>query len=175
MSSVEVGPAIEFLLWTLPTLYIIPVIGPWVPARSVLPFTRGPPAPGELQTNRAFGPTDSRGAAGPHMGTDYSQRKDDFGMKQGAGDPGRDGQQVALSEEDFDLAGAGEFGKVDRAAAANARGGGFVRGNGGELWKELAWVDKKGFDCSSFSCVRVGGGVECRHVVVDKRDGGRDS
>jgi hypothetical protein len=39
----------------------------------------------------------------------------------------------------------------------------------------LAWVDKKGFDCSSFSCVRVGGGVECRHVVVDKRDGGRDS
>jgi hypothetical protein len=96
-------------------------------------------------------------------------------MKQGAGDPGRDGEQVALSEEDFDLAGAGEFGKVDGAAAADAGGGGLVGGNGGELWKELAWVDKKGFDCSSFSCVRVGEEVECRHVVVDKRDGGKDS
>jgi hypothetical protein len=42
-----------------------------------------------------------------------SGRKDDFGMEQRAGDASGDGEQVPLSEEDFHLAGAGEFGKVD--------------------------------------------------------------
>jgi hypothetical protein len=80
-----------------------------------------------------------------------------------------------LSEEDFDLAGAGEFGKVDRSAAANARGGGFVRGNGRELWKELAGVEKRDSTVRASVAASVGEESTCRHVVVFKRDGGRDS
>jgi hypothetical protein len=51
-----------------------------------------------------------------------------------------------LSGEDFDLAGAGEFGEVDGASVADAGGGGFVGGDGGELGEELARVDEQGFD-----------------------------
>jgi hypothetical protein len=72
-------------------------------------------------------------------------RKDDFGMEEGAGDAGGDGEQVGLAGEDFDLAGAGEFGEVDGASAADAGGGGFVGGDGGKLGQELARVDEERF------------------------------
>ena len=39
--------------------------------------------------------------------------QDDLGVEQGAGDGGGDRDQVALAVEDFDLAGAGEFGEID--------------------------------------------------------------
>lgn len=48
-----------------------------------------------------------------------------------------------MAGEDFDLAGAGEFGEVDGASAADAGGGGFVGGNRGELGQELARVDEE--------------------------------
>ena len=67
-------------------------------------------------------------------------------MEEGAGYAGGDGDQVALSGEDFDLAGAGEFGEVDRASGTNARCGGFVGGDGGEIGQEFAGVDEKGVD-----------------------------
>ena len=66
-------------------------------------------------------------------------------MEEGAGDAGGDGEQFGLAGEDFDLAGAGEFGEVDGTAAADAGGGGFVGGDGGKLRKELAGVDEEGF------------------------------
>ena len=50
-----------------------------------------------------------------------------------------------LAGEDFDLAGAGEFGEVDGASAADAGGGGLVGGDGGKLGQELAGVDEEGF------------------------------
>ena len=50
-----------------------------------------------------------------------------------------------MSGEDFDLAGAGKFWKVDGTAAADAGSGGFVGGDGGKLWKELAGVDEEVF------------------------------
>ena len=74
-----------------------------------------------------------------------------FGVEEGAGYAGGDGNEVALSVEDFDLAGAGEFGEVDGAATADAGGGGVVGGDGGKLGQELAGVDEEGFEalCSS--------------------------
>ena len=65
-------------------------------------------------------------------------------MEEGAGYAGGNGDQVALALEDFDLAGAGEVGKVDGAAAADAGGGGFVGGDGGKLRQELAGMDEEG-------------------------------
>ena len=64
-------------------------------------------------------------------------------MEEGAGDAGGDGDQVALTGEDFDLAGAGEFGEVDGASAADAGDGGFVGGDGGESGEEGARVDEE--------------------------------
>ncbi len=95
-------------------------------------------------------------------------------MEQGAGDAGGDGQEVALSGEDFDLAGAGEFGEVDWASAADAGGGGFVGGDGRKLGEELAGMDEEGFEGSSFGCIRAGGGVERVQVVAGCGEGGRD-
>jgi hypothetical protein len=46
--------------------------------------------------------------------------QDDFEVEQGAGDAGGDGDQVALAVEDFDLAGAREFGEIDGASPADA-------------------------------------------------------
>ena len=71
--------------------------------------------------------------------------KHNLWMKQRAGDAGGDGEQGPLVGEDFDLAGAGKFRKVDGTAAADAGGGGFVGGDGGKLRKELAGVDEEGF------------------------------
>ncbi len=73
-----------------------------------------------------------------------SIREDDFGMEERAGYAGRDGDEVALSVEDFDLTGAREFGKVDGASAADAGGGGFVGGDGRKLGQELAGVNEEG-------------------------------
>jgi hypothetical protein len=39
--------------------------------------------------------------------------QDDFGVEEATGDAGSDGDEVGLVGEDFDVAGAGEFGKVD--------------------------------------------------------------
>ena len=50
-------------------------------------------------------------------------------MEQRASDAGGDGDQVALPSEDFDLAGAGEFGEVDGTSGANAVDGGIVGGD----------------------------------------------
>jgi hypothetical protein len=65
-------------------------------------------------------------------------------MEQGSGDSCGDGYQFALALEDFDLAGAGEFGEVYGTAGADAGGGGFVGGDGRELGQELAGVDEEG-------------------------------
>ena len=72
--------------------------------------------------------------------------EDDFGMEEGAGYSGGDGDEVALAGEDFDLAGAGKIGEIDGASAADAGGGGFVGGNGRKLRQELAGMDEEGFD-----------------------------
>ncbi|HWO36577.1 MAG TPA: hypothetical protein VNO32_47950, partial [Candidatus Acidoferrum sp.] len=74
------------------------------------------------------------------------RREDDFGVEEGAGDAGGDGDEVALAGEYFDLAGAGEVGEIDGASAADAGGGGFVGGDGGELGQKFAGVDEEGFD-----------------------------
>ena len=78
------------------------------------------------------------------MSKRLSTGEDDFGVEEGSGDAGGDGDQFPLAVEDFDLAGAGEFGKVDGAAAADAGGGGVVGGDGGKLRQELAGVDEEG-------------------------------
>jgi len=49
--------------------------------------------------------------------------------------------------EDFDLTGAGEFGEVDGASAADAGGGRVVGGDRGKLRQELARMDEEVFDC----------------------------
>lgn len=68
--------------------------------------------------------------------------EDDFGMEEAAGYAGGYGDQVGLVGEDFDVAGAGEFWKVDGASVADAGGGRLVGGDGGELREELAGVDE---------------------------------
>ncbi len=55
----------------------------------------------------------SERAAQDDIGLTLSIREDDFRMKRRASDPGGDGDQVGLALEDFDLAGAGEFGEAD--------------------------------------------------------------
>ncbi len=69
--------------------------------------------------------------------------EDDFGVEEGAGNAGGDGEQFGLAGEDFDLAGAGEFGEVDGASAADAGGGRLVGGDGGKVRQELAGVDEE--------------------------------
>ncbi|MGC2709374.1 MAG: hypothetical protein WA252_09610 [Candidatus Sulfotelmatobacter sp.] len=76
--------------------------------------------------------------------------EDDFGMEQAAGHTGRDGDQVGLVGEDFNLAGAGEFGEVDGASVADAGGCGSVSSNAGKLWEQLARVDKERLDWHYF-------------------------
>ena len=64
-------------------------------------------------------------------------------MEEGAGDAGGDGDEVALAAEDFDLAGAGEFGEVNGASATDAGDGGFVGGNARKVGEQFAGVDEK--------------------------------
>ncbi len=66
-------------------------------------------------------------------------------MEEGAGDAGRDGDQVGLAGEDFDLGVAGEVGEIDGASAADAGDGGVVGGDGGERGEKFAGVDEEGF------------------------------
>jgi len=82
-------------------------------------------------------------------------REDDFGMEQGAGYAGGDGDEIALSVEDFDLAGAGEFREVNGAAIADAGGGGVVGGDGGELGQELAGVDEEVLHAVASACLNA--------------------
>ena len=96
-----------------------------------------------------FGRRTSEGGC-PHMNfSEYSFSdelfawEDDFGVEEGAGDAGGDGEQFGLAGEDFDLAGAGEFGEVDGASAADAGGGRLVGGDGGKVRQELAGVDEE--------------------------------
>ena len=72
---------------------------------------------------------DSRERLSPHEYRRLSAGEDDFGMEESAGYAGGDGDEVALSGEDFDLAGAGEVGEVDGASAADAGGGEFIGGH----------------------------------------------
>lgn len=67
-------------------------------------------------------------------------------MEQCAGDASGDGDEVALSVEDLDLAGAGKFGKIDGASGADAGGGGIVGGDGGELGEKFAGMDEEGVE-----------------------------
>src|SRR5258708_152724 len=91
------------------------------------------------QRRRAFG----AGWTNASVPTWLAFGEDDFGVEEGAGYAGGDGDKVALSVEDFDLAGAGEFGEIDGASVADAGGGGFVGGDGGKLGEELAGVDEE--------------------------------
>ena len=80
-------------------------------------------------------------------GTSGSGRGEyDFGMEEGAGDAGSDGDEVALALEDFDLGRARVVGEIDGASATDAGGGEVVGGDRGEVGKELARVEKEGFD-----------------------------
>ena len=72
----------------------------------------------------------------------FSACEHDLGMKQGAGDAGGDGEEIALSGEDLDLARAGEFEEIDGASGADAGGGGFVGGDGGKLRQQPAGMDE---------------------------------
>ena len=49
-----------------------------------------------------------------------------------------------MSGEDFDLARARKFGKIDGATTADAGGCGFVGGDCGKLGEEFARVDEEG-------------------------------
>ena len=108
----------------------------------------GVSVPHLLCRGRAFVPTDSRGRLSQHQPLHtLSERalftgEDDFGMEEGSGDAGGDGEEFGLAGEDFDLAGAGKFWEVDGSSAANAGGGGFVGGDGGKLGQELAGMDE---------------------------------
>src|SRR5437867_3699800 len=53
----------------------------------------------------------------------------DFGVEEGAGDAGGDGDQGALIGKDFDMGDAGNVGKIDGASAADEGDGGFVGGD----------------------------------------------
>jgi hypothetical protein len=68
--------------------------------------------------------------------------EDDFGMEECSGDAGGDGDEVALSVEDFDLARVGEFGKVDSTSVADTGDGGVIGSNGWKLGKKPAGVDE---------------------------------
>ena len=78
--------------------------------------------------------------------------ENNFGMEEGSGDAGGDGEEFGLAGEDFNLAGAGEVGKVDGAPAADAGGGGFVGGDGGELRQEQAGMDEERRDSARVCC-----------------------
>ena len=67
-------------------------------------------------------------------------------MKERSCDTGGDGNEIALTGEDFDMAGTGEFGEIDGASSADAGGGGFVGGDAWEIWQEFAGVDEEGVE-----------------------------
>jgi len=71
-------------------------------------------------------------------------RENYFGVEKGSGYAGGYGDEVPLALENFYLAGAGDVGKVYGASAADARGGGFVGGDGRKLRQELAGMDEEG-------------------------------
>ena len=64
-------------------------------------------------------------------------------MKQRASDSGRDGDQIALAGENFDLASPGEFEEIDGAAIADAGHREFVGGYRGHVWQQFARVDEE--------------------------------
>ena len=55
----------------------------------------------------------------------------------------RDRDEIALSIEHFDFAGAGEFGKIDRVAVTNARGSLVGRGDRRHGREKLSWMHKQ--------------------------------
>ena len=96
----------------------------------------------------------------------------DLGVEQRAGDASGDGDQFPLAAEDFDLGGAGKFGEVDGASAADAGDGGFVGGDGGKIGQEFAGMDEESFEgnriLSGFGDLFEGVGV----FQDELRDGG---
>ena len=83
----------------------------------------------------------------------------DFRVEETAGDSCRYGDQITLSAEDFDVAGAREFGKVHGAPGVNAGDGRFVGSDGGKLRQKLARVDEEG------GCVFVDGNSRFLHYA----------
>jgi len=67
-------------------------------------------------------------------------------MKEAAGYSRGNGDEISLACEHFDLAGAGEFGEIDGASAADTGGGGFVGGDAREFREKFARVDEDGFE-----------------------------
>ena len=76
-----------------------------------------------------------------------------FRVEKSASDAGGDGEEIALAGEDFDLAGAGEFGEVDGASSADTGGGGLVRGDAGKIREQFAGVNEEGVK-HRFSTIR---------------------
>ena len=74
--------------------------------------------------------------------------EDDSGVKESAGDARSDGDEVALSEEDFDLRGTRHFREVDGAAAADESGVFFGCRDTGKIRNEFAGMDAKRLDSS---------------------------
>ena len=70
------------------------------------------------------------------------------GVKKSAGNARGDGDEVALSEEDFDLRRARHFGKVDGASAADEGYVLFGRGDAGKFGNEFAGMNAKRLDSS---------------------------
>ena len=64
-------------------------------------------------------------------------------MEERAGDSRRDGNEVALSRKDFDLAGAGELQQINRPPTADVSSRHFVNGDGRKCWKQLAGMDEE--------------------------------
>src|SRR5258708_22381487 len=64
-------------------------------------------------------------------------------MKEGVGDAGSNGDEIALALGNFDLACAREVGKIDGTSATDAGGGGFVGSDGWKLRQQLAGGDEQ--------------------------------
>jgi hypothetical protein len=90
-------------------------------------------------------------------------------MEERAGDTGGDGDQVALSVEDFDPAGAGKFGEIDGASGADAGGGWVVGGDGGKLGQKSAGMDEE-----FFRCCRRPPGTHLDRVEIPRQSKWRD-
>ena len=69
--------------------------------------------------------------------------EDDSGMEQSSGDTRGNGDEIALSTENFHLSGAGEFGKINGPSGPDAADGGFVGGDRRKLREEFARVDEE--------------------------------
>lgn len=68
--------------------------------------------------------------------------QDDFGVEEGAGYAGGDGNQFPLAAKDFDLTSAREVGEINGASVADAGSGQFVDGHRRKIGKQFARMDE---------------------------------